>query len=314
MKHKLPLMYLSGTYPLTKAASEADLIKRSGCTHRCYSYVYVATQKEGGFRYSKRMAEGLQWNLKNKIGIMMDSSAYSIQKLFLSGAMTKADVDRTVDQYVEFVQTQGKKWDFYVNLDYEKDSPQIYKIQKKLESKGIRPLPVFHGDSGFAYLERYIKEGYDFICLGSVKRKWSQQLQYYGRCFEIAAKGKNVKLHGLAVTGYHLAFAFPWYSLDSATWAKNGAYGMIVVPHPVSNQLTGIHVSNKHAESQKNSINHMEPSIKKLVIRHIEDMGFDYKIIKSSGYERSVFNAKVFARIHDLKPEKETISRWGALV
>lgn len=320
LKEPRPLLYLSGNG--SSNINEEDLFKM-GCKYRCYSYAYTCP---GAFYYNKRMNEALATSIKNGVGIMMDSAAHSIHVLQkkglrrIKGKFKVNDIDSikkiVMEHYVEYVKKEGKKWDFYVNFDYVKHCPTVYAIQKELEKKGIRPIPVYHGDMPMEWLERYCREGYKLIGLGTVKvnSRYREKRDYYDRIFNVLEK-HNVLAHGFAVTSLSLMYMYPWYSVDSATWAKTAAYGSILYVDRHRNTIGEVHVTDKVVGGKTRY--EMLPSNIQREIRHeVEDSGFDMEEIRTDGRARSLYNVHLFCnKIERFKSAvKGDRSRWKSLL
>lgn len=307
---KRPLLYLSG--PL--AVGEDNLYKM-GCRYRCFSYAYVC---KGAFFYSKTYATQLQRSLELGMGIMMDSSAFSFHEFVRkrSGKYVGADLEKmrydTIERYVDYVKRQGKQWDFYVTFDYIKHCPTIYEMTKRLEKEGIRPIPVYHGDHGTEWIERYCKEGYKLIGIGSLVRSYKRKKQYYDKCFNIAEK-YGVLLHGLGQTSLSHMFMFPWYSLDSATWAKFAAYGYIIYPNVNRNTLSAYHITDQDVGATE--LRHMPKATQNDIAEKVAANGFDLEVLKTDGRQRALYNVYVFCnKLHQLKEVvSQTKSKWRSL-
>lgn len=324
LKDDKPLLYLSGTG--THGMTEEDLIK-NGAKYRCYSYAYVCP---GGFYYQKNMEESLKISVKNKMGIMMDSGAHSFHKLVqyglrkTKGKWTVKDFnklrDETVENYANFVKANGKKWDWYVTFDYVKDCPTIYDMQLRLEKYGIRPVPVYHGDKPpKEWLERYCQEGHKLIGIGVIGRTGNikKQKMYYDICFNTAEK-YGVLLHGLAVTSLSLMFGYPWYSVDSATWAKVAAFGCILTTSDSVNDTLGyIHMTDRrHGQSRGIEYLELTKSQKKEMDDVIRENGFDPRTLVDDGAQRSLYNIYIFSnKLHHLKQSfRDAKVRWKSLI
>lgn len=160
------------------------------------------------------------------------------------------------EAYIKFVKKNDKYLFAYVNMDVINNAEESYKSLKYMEDRGCHPLPVFHLGNDPKWLERYVEEGYKFICIGGITpnpyvslkpildRLWSNILT--------DSKGMPlVKIHGLACTSFQLLKRYPWFSVDSATWTKLGAWGGIYVPRKVGEKFSfdkrpfGIQVSEK---------------------------------------------------------------------
>lgn len=324
-----PLVYLSGYFG-SKWMTETEWIKRTKCKFRCYSYAYTCP---GAFYYNKKMEESLAQSIKAGCGIMMDSSAFSFHKFVaknqgvISSQKAKRgktqysyeDIERlreqTIELYTAYAAKEGKDWDFYVNFDYIKHCPTIYEMQKRLEKKGIRPIPVYHGDHSEDWMRRYCEEGYKLIGIGSIPRDtWKEKRYYYDTVFNIAEKF-GVKLHGLGQTSLSIMFQYPWYSVDSATWVKTAAYGKIIFVDPYRNVIGQLHISDK-ASSYKGSYGTLPNTVQRQIRSVIEGYGFDFDKMRSDLALRSAYNAYLFS--NEIASLKEAIStariKWKTLV
>ncbi len=143
-------------------------------------------------------------------------------------------------RYAKFVTNEENACaiDLYANVDVIGNPELTYRNQKILEDKyGLTPVPVVHFKTDLKWLRKYIDEGYELIGLGGLVGSTAQDgcQAWIDRCFEIACDTPDrlpcVKLHGFGVTSYKLMLRYPWYSVDSTSWTKIGAYGGIMVPH-----------------------------------------------------------------------------------
>ena len=224
-KEKSVIVYLSGGHTNANEEQEFDFIKRAHVKYRCYAFGYTCPK---AFYYNKGLHRSLDHSLKAGVKVFMDSSAYSFQKFSHSANVkrkrgyTEEDLlklrDDTIDLYVQYCKEHGKDWDFYANFDYVRHAPIVYKVQKQLEKRGIRPVPVYHGDDGVSWLKRYCEEGHKLICVGGTavgnRTTWHKNRAYLDTVFNITEK-YGVKVHGLAITSFTHLFQFPMYSADS---------------------------------------------------------------------------------------------------
>jgi len=316
-----PLIYFSGVG--SSGGDELELIKQ-GAKYRCYSYAYACRD---GFYYQKSVEKAMKTSLENNVGIMMDSGAASFhgwQKKGLRKVGGKFSVrdevtlrDGVIKNYVKYVKQREKDWDFYLTFDYVKQCPVIYGVQKRLEKLGINPVPVFHGDEPIDWFKRYCEEGHKLICLGSVRRSNKNYRVYFDRVFNMAEK-YGVLLHGLAITSLSLMFGFPWYSVDSATWAKVAAFGCVLTTSDTVNDTFGyIHMSNKrHGQSRGIEYCELDKFQKKQLERVVNDDGFDVKDLVEDGAKRSLYNIYVFShKIAHLKADlNDSRQKWKSLL
>jgi hypothetical protein len=320
LKDARPLIYLSGNG--SSNINEMDLIDQ-GCKYRCYSYAYTC---KGAFYYTKKMAEALECSIKNNVGVMMDSAAHSIHQLSSKGMRKRKgkfrvdDVEELIkivkNQYLKYVLKEGKHWDFYVNFDYVKNCPIIYDMQKELERKGIKPIPVYHGDRTIDWLRRYCEEGYKLIGIASVRSygPYKDKRRYYDEVFNVTEK-YGALTHGFAMTGLSLMFGYPWYSVDSATWAKTAAYGSILHADRNRNVIGEIHITDKVVQG-KTRYNQLPKDLQKDLKRIVEKSGFDFEQLRVDGRMRSLYNVNLFCN-HFMDLKKVVSSdrkRWKLLV
>lgn len=175
----------------------------------------------------------------------LDSGAHSLFNKYVLGKSDEAkykfyqtkEFFKYLDEYVDFVKACGDGLDYYVTVDVIYNPEMSWEVLKLLESKGIKPVPVIHGMSDLKWLEKHLKAGYDFIGIGGLGQDQTREayIKWADRVFNRICAGPDrlpcVKTHGFAVTTYALMLRYPFYSVDSASWAKAAGFGMIYVPH-----------------------------------------------------------------------------------
>lgn len=144
--------------------------------------------------------------------------------------------------YAKFLKKYKLAIDFYANIDVIGNEKLSYENQKWLERKGLNPIPVVHFDpkKNMTYLQRYIDEGHRLIGLGGMVIRGSQLKateDWLTCCFTLAKKYPDLKFHGFGITKHELLIKYPWYSVDSTTWIKRGAFGEILVPRYVDGKF-----------------------------------------------------------------------------
>jgi hypothetical protein len=241
----------------------------------------------------------------NKIKVFLDSGAFSVG----SG---KAKV--TLDSYIDFIKKHEQYIEVYANLDVIGDAEKTLGNQKYMEDKGLRPLPTFHINEPFKYLEYYL-ENYDYIALGGVakvrnRRKW---LDYVFTNYLTDKGGRPlVKVHGFGVTEVSLIARYPWFSVDSISWRLIAAYGNVMVPRydknkesfiynkasfvvPISEKSSQIHVEGNHYVNT-NLIT------KKAVSDYFTIRGYREDELSKDSNSRSSLNALFFQNVVDSAP------------
>jgi len=150
-----------------------------------------------------------------------------------------------LDDYADFVKKYQVAIDLYANVDAIPNPKITYRNQKYLEEKhGLSPVPVVHFGTDLKWLRRYVREGYELIGLGGLVGKTGDEgcRRWIDQAFEMISDPESrlpqVKLHGFGVTAYPLLIRYPWWSVDSVTWAKVGGFGSILVPHKRRGEFT----------------------------------------------------------------------------
>jgi len=188
--------------------------------------------------------------------LFLDSGAFSVDSM---------NVRVDINEYSEFLRLHSEKFDAYANLDVIHKAEETLKNQKYLESQGLNPLPVFHMDEDMKFLDDYVGS-YDYVGLGGIakssikKNKWLES---------IFAKYPDHKFHGFGVGSIKSIQKYPFYSVDSTTWLRDGSMGMLLfkdLPDCHYNKLTDDH--------------------KKVIY----DLGFSEEILKREYLARYLFN------------------------
>ena len=185
------------------------------------SYHYMNEAKTADIRDQKRK-------------IFLDSGAYS---------MHTQDVRIDLKDYARFIYKNRDIIETASNLDaIGAGKEQLsYDNQKRLESwlkpEGLTILPVHHVRDHDRWLQRYIDEGYDHICLGGMVSETTQHLRewldhVWHNYLTNAVGAPKVKVHGFGLTRLELMFRYPWYSVNSTSWIMIGQFGGVMLDMP----------------------------------------------------------------------------------
>lgn len=174
-----------------------------------FSYFYI----------SKRMNR-VDWAINNNIPLFLDSGAFSAMH---SGA----NID--INAYIDFIKEHGTKFEKVAALDCIGDWNGTEKNLQYMRSKGVNPIPVFHTNEPFDYLENLLKEN-DYLCLGVTGSKLRQP-QIIAWLVEVFRRREHInpdcKMHGFALTSAKIMKYFDWDSCDSSTWVSGRRFGFI---------------------------------------------------------------------------------------
>jgi hypothetical protein len=313
----LPKIFLSSRHD-TNSRIEKTWLKKTGCIYRCFTYANVSPE---AIYYSKGVAEALTvCENTDGVEIMMDSGAHSIHKIAEAAAAGRSDKhakkqsidieelkEKMFKNYSSYCLKNSKKWSFYLTLDYKKSQPVIYEMQLRFEKIGLRPLPVYHGDSSIDWLKKYIDLGHNFICLGgdvmSRDKGRKGRRRFLDQVFNYTESHK-IRVHGLAQTSLSGMTSYPYYSVDSATWAKNaGSYGTILYPDFERNQFFQLHVSRRESKTVDTSYNRLPKEQRREIEKTVEKLGWDIQELRDDdlgGMGRHEFNGYIYSNLDKL--------------
>ncbi len=151
-----------------------------------------------------------------------------------------------VDAYAAFVKQYEKNIDLYANVDVIYNPAKSWEVQKYLEDEhGLHPVPVVHYGTSLEWVDKYLEGGYKLLGLGGLGQgatkgtytSWADKL-FNHICPASNDHMPRIRTHGFAMTAYDLMIRYPWWSVDSASWTKVGAYGSIMVPHKRQGKFT----------------------------------------------------------------------------
>lgn len=133
------------------------------------------------------------------------------------------------DSYATFLKKFGDRG-ISANVDVIYHPKKTWETQQYFfKEHGLRLIPVFHYGSDLKHLDCYIEDGYDFVGLGGMAwgapgiNRWIDRVFYHIR-------NDSIRVHGFALTSWGRMVRWPWYSVDSSTWLRVGAYGGIFIP------------------------------------------------------------------------------------
>ena len=189
-----------------------------------------------------------------KSGILfLDSGAHSLYTIHVMVKRHKEGYSyfeskefwKYVDSYANFIKKNLNFIDYYANVDVIFNPELSWKVQKYLEQEhGLNPVPVIHYGTEIKWIEKHLEEGYDYLGIGGLgqEAKKGDYFSWADKVFSVICPKPSylplVKTHGFAMTSYDLMTRYPWFSVDSASWAKCAAFGSIYVPHKRKGKFT----------------------------------------------------------------------------
>lgn len=206
------------------------------------------------------------------------------------------------DSYAAFIKKVQDAGVLVVNVDAIHNPEKTWEIQEFFEKEhGLRPVPVVHSLSPLKWLDRYLDTGkYDLIGIGGFGHSVPMQtyLRWTDQVFDRVCPESNknmplVRLHGFAMTAWKVLVRYPWWSVDSATWVKTSAYGILYVPQWKGKWLydrppVQINLSAKSGSAKKQKNKHIDNCaghFKELVHRWLDYCGVKEGTVDEKGEE-----------------------------
>jgi hypothetical protein len=224
-----------------------------------------------------------------------------------------------LDAYIAFVKEHQSKFYSIVALDVipgnnarmakttadiEAAAIQSHKNFAKMRRAGIDAIPVFHMGEDWSWLDKMIADKIPYIGISPYMKatqvniiKWLDQV--YTRIGE--KDGSPVcKTHGFGVTGHQLVRRYPWFSVDSTSWALSAGYGNILMPrfqvgkiavdftHPVQFSIS------ERDQAGNNSLLHAGPALRRVVDNYFQTLDLDFTEVRNFQEARLVVNASYF--------------------
>lgn len=226
----------------------------------------------------------------------LDSGAFS--------AYTKG-VEIDIKEYCNFIKEHQDIITHYAVLDVIGSAEGTLKNQRFMEEQGLHPIPCYHYGEDTKYLEYYV-ENYDYVAIGGmVPVSTKDLLPWLDSIFAKHICDDNgyprCKIHGFGLTTISLMVRYPWYSVDSTTWALASAFGEIFIPSKKNNKydytkFTRIGVSEKHKKGK------ISKTLKNYIEEYLEPFDISWGnetqkgIINNSNY-RSYANLIFFQKL-----------------
>jgi len=157
-------------------------------------------------------------------------------RVFQDSGAFSADAQGTaidINEYMAFLTENKDRITVYANLDVIGDAVATWENQKIMEDNGFTPLPVFHSEDDFKYLDKCLE--YKYFCLGGLAggSTTAQRRDFLDNCFIIICDKDGYpksKVHGFGMASPELLHRYPFYSFDSSSWASYGRFGVVIVP------------------------------------------------------------------------------------
>lgn len=123
----------------------------------------------------------------------------------------------SLDEYEKTLKDDNiKKYFSLDSIGNAKDSFENYLEMKK---RGLNPIPTFHINTDINYLYKYL-DLTDHISIGGMVGGDKVEDNLLKIWAEILKINPEAKVHGLGVSNFSTASAYPWHSIDSSSWCS----------------------------------------------------------------------------------------------
>jgi hypothetical protein len=229
------------------------------------------------------------------------------KRVFLdSGAYVVKSRGKSIDlqEYTNFIRDNQSCIEYAAALDVIDDPEASYDNIRSMEDDlGARMvLPTFHVDEDEKWLERYLDDGHKHICLGGMVRCSVEKLSVWlSRLWPRYLNQPDLKVHGFGLTAPRVLLAFPWYSVDSTTWATAAKHGEIIIKFgPYLDHFARISLATRSPAQcdplSLKPISHFDlllPSQQNSLVRQIENKGFTLDDLREEHTSRWLWNYSV---------------------
>lgn len=175
----------------------------------------------------------------NYIDLMLDSGVFSAWN---------RNKEINFDEYISYVKDNKEYLFSYVNMDVipgkygqkrtqkevDDSASGSYSNLQKMKEHGLSPIPVFHQGESPKWLERMLNDGETYIGISSAKDvPVKEQKRWLDEMFCILTDSKGVpfvRTHGFGIMSVSILLRYPFFTVDSTSWALGGGYGKILVP------------------------------------------------------------------------------------
>ena len=237
-----------------------------GLNNRLFSNYHLGTMKDNEASFTYLTGEKMN---NDSLSLFLDSGAFSAWR---------KGIEINIDEYIEFIKLYESNLEVYAVLDDILDPVKTWKNQAYMESKGLKPLPVFHfGEPADPWLNK-CKE-YDYFAIGGMVpisnrdlKPWLDKI--WTELVDSDGYAKH-KVHGFGLTSVEMIKRYPWHSVDSTSWVMTGRFGSVFVPVGTFNKIT---ISDKADMSKNDHFQNLPNHDKENIIKYFENLGEGYTI------------------------------------
>lgn len=155
---------------------------------------------------------------------LLDSGAFT----FMQGKGGSPNWDEYVERYADFINRNGIKKYFELDIDVVVGYDRVKEIRRKLERLTNRPsIPVWHVSRGLDDFKRMC-DAYGYVAIGGIVSKEITPDKYGALPLLITeAHKRGAKIHGLGFTALEWLKKCHFDSVDSTAWTTGNRFGYL---------------------------------------------------------------------------------------
>lgn len=186
-----------------------------------FSHVYILQS----YYYADDFTE--KYIIPNASDFMLDSGAFT----FMQNAKVRVNWDEYIERYAEFINQNGIKKYFELDIDSVVGYEKVLEYRKRLERlTGKQPIPVWHSNRGQEEFIKHCQE-YPYVALGGLvgtgKSEYARKYWKYFPWFINMAHKNGAKIHALGFTSLDGIKTFHFDSVDSTAWTSGNRFGFV---------------------------------------------------------------------------------------
>ena len=154
-----------------------------------------------------------------------------------------------------------------------------------------RVMPIYHQGESMDWLKKMLDEGCTYIGVSPSNDYQTPQRQHWlDDVFDyLLTLPKMPKTHGYAVTSPRLMKQYPWFSVDSASWVRTGAYGNVNTPYGMITLTDREETMGKPGSFDSHEYS---PEMRAKIAAYFQKIGTSVDALRGDFKERWFANAK----------------------
>lgn len=168
--------------------------------------------------------------------VLIDSGAYTIWNMARKGNAAAAKIG--IPEYCKWLDDNKGLYNHYASFDVIGEGEATYKNWLLMRKMGYDPIPVYHASTDIKWLKKYLDAGAPYICMGAiafmgVRYRLANFDNIWSNYLTDKAGIPTVKVHGFGLTAMNIMVRYPWYSVDSSSWAFIARHGGLFIARKV---------------------------------------------------------------------------------